>query len=80
MPANREQIEKLVAAVPNFRDRWEEFLRETEEEEVTPWFLGMGELAHYIVESYDQGFTSEFPNFFTTIETILQKPDLEMYP
>ena len=28
MPANREQIEQLVAAAPNFRNRWEGFLKD----------------------------------------------------
>ena len=32
MPANREQIEQLVAAAPNFRIRWEGFLKDWEGE------------------------------------------------
>jgi len=50
MPANREQIEQLVAAAPNFRNRWEG-------DEVPPWFVGMSELAHYVVESFAKGVT-----------------------
>src|SRR5207248_538797 len=65
MPANREQIEQLVAAAPHFRNRWEGFLKECEGEEVPPWFVGMSELAHYVVESYAKGVTVEFPNLFS---------------
>ena len=79
MPANREQIEQLVAAAPNFRNRWEGFLKECEEEEeVPPWFLGMSELAHYVVESFAKGVTVEFPNLFSTVEAFLQKSDPEI--
>ena len=78
MPANREQIEQLVAAAPNFRNRWEGFLEKWEGEEVPPWFVGVGELAHYVVESYAQGVTVEFPNFFSTVEVLLQNPDPEI--
>jgi hypothetical protein len=71
MPANREQIEQLVAAAPNFRNRWEGFLKESEGEEVPPWFIGMSELAHYVVENYAKGITVEFPNLFSTVEALL---------
>ncbi len=50
MPANREQIEQLISAAPDFRNRWEGFLKDREGEEVPPWFVGMSELAHYVVE------------------------------
>jgi hypothetical protein len=78
MPANREQIEQLVAAAPNFRNRWDGFLREWEGERVPPWFVGMSELAHYVVESYAQGVTVEFPNLFRTVEALLQNADPEL--
>ena len=78
MPAKREQIEHLVAAAPNFRNLWEGFLREWEGEEVPPWFVGISELAHYVVESYAQGVTVEFPNLFSTVEALLQNPDPEL--
>ena len=78
MPTNREQIERLVAAAPNFRNRWEGFLKESEGEEVPPWFIGMSELAHYVVESYAKGITVEFPNLFSTVEALLQNSDPEI--
>jgi hypothetical protein len=77
MPANRQQIEELVATVPNFRNRWEVFLRESKDEEEPLWFNGMGELAHYIVESYDHGVTVEFPNLFACIEAFLPNQDAD---
>jgi hypothetical protein len=78
MPANREQIEQLISAAPNFRNRWEGFLRDCEGEEVPPWFVGMSELAHYVVESYANGVTVELPNLFGTVEAILRNPDPEI--
>jgi len=79
MPANREQIEELVAAAPDFRNRWEGFLRKWEGEEAPPWFLGISELAHYVVENYAQGVTTEFPNLFSTVERLLQNADPELH-
>ena len=78
MPANREQVEQLVAAAPNFRNRWEAFLREWEGEALPPWFLGISELAHYVVESYAKGVTVEFSNLFSVVEVLLQNPDPEL--
>lgn len=78
MPADREQIERLVAATPNFRKRWETFLKESEGEDVPPWFIAMSELAHYVVDSYAKRMTIEFPNLFSTVETLLQNSDPEI--
>ena len=78
MPANREKIEQLVAAAPNFRNRWEGFLKGWEGDEVPPWFVGMSELAHYVVESFAKSVTVEFPNLFSTVEALLQKSDPEI--
>jgi hypothetical protein len=77
MLANREQIEHLVAAAPNFRTRWERFLKDSEDENVPPWFVGISELAHYLVESYAEGVTGELPRFFSTVETLLENADPE---
>ena len=38
----------------------------------------MSELAHYVVDSYAQGVTVEFPQLFRTIEELLQNPDPEL--
>jgi hypothetical protein len=78
MPANREQVEQLVAAAPNFRSRWEQFLKDFEGDEALPFFVGISELAHYVVNSYAQGVTVEFPQLFRTIEDLLQNPEPEL--
>jgi hypothetical protein len=78
MPANREQVEQLVAAVPNFRSRWEQFLKDFEGDETLPFFVGIGELAYCVVDSYAQGVTAEFPKLFRTVEDLLQNPDPEL--
>lgn len=79
MAVNRDQVERLVAAAPNFRSSWEGFLKKWEGDKSPPWFVGISELAHYVVESYAQGDTVEFPNLFDTVELLLQNPapDLE---
>ena len=38
----------------------------------------MGELAHYIVESYGRGTTEELPNLFATVESLLRKSEPEL--
>jgi hypothetical protein len=58
---NREQLERIVAAIPEFRTRWDSFLREWEKEAEPPWYIGMSELAHYAVACQSQGTTSDFP-------------------
>jgi hypothetical protein len=78
MPVNREDLERIVAAAPHFRERWEAFLQEWATEEAPPWYVGMSELAHYVVESYAQDAVTEFPSLFGTIETLLQEGDPEL--
>jgi len=77
MPTKREQIEQLVAAVPKFRNRWDGVLREWEGEDI-PWYAGFSELAHYVVESYSQAMTDEFPSLFCTVEALLQNGDSDL--
>ena len=77
---NRKQLERIVGAVPNFRSRWDSFLNEWEPEGEPPWYVGMSELAHYVVDSYSQGTISEFPILFSTIEDVLQDPDPDIEP
>jgi hypothetical protein len=38
----------------------------------------MSELAHYVVESYANGITVEFPNLFSAVEALLQNSDPEI--
>lgn len=78
MPVTRDQIDQLVGTVPNFQSRWEGFLKEWEGDEVPPWFVGISELAHYIVDSYSQDATIEFPSLFDTVEMLLQNPDPDL--
>ena len=73
MPVNRETFESIIAAVPDFRPQWEEFLREWEAEGA--WYVGMGELAHYVVETYEQGKTDRFNDLFAAIESAFDEND-----
>ena len=61
MPVSREDMERIIASVPGFRVRWEAFLKESEGEPSPPYYLAMGELAHYIVDDYARGSIEEFP-------------------
>ena len=58
--------------------QWQEFLKESEKETSPPWYLVMGELAHFLVENYAQGATAEFSDLFASVETLLHKPDPEL--
>jgi hypothetical protein len=78
MSVRREDVELIVASVPGFRTGWERFLKNWESETSPPYYLGMGELAHYIVGNYAQGITTELPDLFTTVEALLHKPDPEL--
>ena len=75
----RELVEKNVAQVPDFRPLWDSFLNEWKEEREPPWYIGMGELAHYIVEMYSSDRTADFPSLFSTIEALLEavEPEFE---
>jgi hypothetical protein len=78
MPVNREDVERIVAAVPSFRTTWERFIKESESEESPLWYVGMSELAHYVVDNYAQGTTTEFAALFATIEVLLHNHDPEL--
>ncbi len=78
MAAKQEDVEKIIATVPGFQAQWQEFLKEWEKETSPPWFLGMGELAHYLVENYAQRATAEFPELFASVEALLHNPDPEL--
>lgn len=75
---DREQLERIVTSVPKFRSRWDSFLSEWEPDGEPPWYIGMNQLAHYVVDCQSQNSTSELPNLFATIEDILQQPDPEI--
>ncbi len=38
----------------------------------------MGELAHYVVEAYEQGNTTQYQELFSAVEHVLQKGDREI--
>lgn len=75
---NRGQLERIIAAVPNFRARWDSFLKEWEPDGEPPWYVGMSELAHYVVDCHSQNLTSELPSLFSTIEDILREPEADV--
>jgi hypothetical protein len=45
MAARREAFETIIATVPNFQPRYQNFLADWQGED-TPWYLAMGKLAH----------------------------------
>ena len=73
----REGFEAIIATVPPFRPRYQKFLAEWQGQR-TPWYLVMGELAHYIVEMYEQESTAQYENLFSVIELVLQTADREL--
>lgn len=75
--ASRKAFETITAKVPDFQPRYERFLAEWQGED-TPWYLAMGELAHYIVELYEQGNTSQYQKLFSAVELVLQSGDAEI--
>jgi len=74
---SREAVETIIATVPDFEPRYQRFLAEWQGED-TPWYLAMGELAHYIVESYEQGTTAQYQKLFSAVEHVLQNGDGEI--
>lgn len=76
-PLTRERLQSLVSAVPGFRESWEKFLQRYENEP-PPWYLAIGELAHYVVTQYACDRTSEFADLFAAVEELLNTPDPEV--
>ena len=77
MSANREAVETIVATIPDFQPRYQKFLADWQGEE-TPWYLAMGELAHYVVECYEQDDTTQYQKLFSAVERVLQNGDSEV--
>lgn len=75
--ANREAFETIVATVPDFQPQYQRFLAGWQGED-TPWYLAMGELAHYIVECFEQGDTSRYQELFSAVERVLENGDREV--
>jgi hypothetical protein len=78
MPTIQEDIETIIATVPGFHPSWERFLKQYAGEKSPMWYTGMSELAHYVVESYARGTTTEFSNLSAAIERLLQIPDSDV--
>lgn len=65
-----EMLLELLETVPGFEPRWKAFRERHVEEDhgYLPAYSAMGELAHYLVDRYAEGATSEFPALFGRIE------------
>lgn len=74
----REQLDRIVNSVPGFSGQWAAFRSEWETEGELPLYVGMSELAHYVVESYSDGRTNELTNLFSTIEDVLQNVESDV--
>jgi len=71
MSASREAFETIIATVPDFQPKYQSFLADWQGE-ATPWYLAMGELAHYVVDAYEQDHTTQYSNLFPAVERVLQ--------
>jgi len=74
---NREAFEIIIATVPDFQPQYQKFLVDWQGED-TPWYLAMGELAHYVVECYDRGDTGRYQQLFSEVERVLRNGDCEV--
>ena len=77
MSASQEAFETIITTVPDFQPRYQRFLADWQGED-TPWYLAMGELAHYVVEAYEQGDTTQYQKLFSAVERVLQDGDSEV--
>ena len=70
----------FLKAAPDFRPRWEAFVRslENQEEVSMHTYTAMGELAQFIVESYEADQTAAFPDIFCIVEQYLETGDDEL--
>lgn len=75
--SSREAFETIISTVPDFQPRYQEFLADWQDEDI-PWYLAMAELAHYIVDSYEQGDTTQYQKLFSAIEGVLQNGDSQV--
>jgi hypothetical protein len=69
--------DKIVTAVPGFRARWISFLNEWAADGQLASYIGMSELAHYVVDAHSQGHSAELASLFCTVQEILQNPENE---
>jgi hypothetical protein len=71
-----EVMPLLIAACPGFQSAWEKHLDYWNGEQPGA-FIDAAEFARYLVESYEQNETSEFPAAFAAIEKVLNEGDQE---
>ncbi|SRR6266567_4506537 len=74
MITEKEVMPLLLAACPGFELAWQEHLAWWKGQECGS-YNDAAEFAHYLVESYERGETSEFPAAFATVERILNEGD-----
>lgn len=74
---SQEAFETILTAVPDFQPRYQRFLSDWQGED-TPWYLAMGELAHYVIETYEEGDTTHYQELFSAVERVLQNGDSEV--
>jgi hypothetical protein len=77
MSASQEAFETIIATVPDFQPKYQSFLADWQGED-TPWYLAMGELAHYAVEAYEKGDTTQYQKLFSAVERVLRNGDSEV--
>jgi hypothetical protein len=73
-----EKLQPMLAAVPGFASRWDKFVADWSDESSLPLYIAMGDLAHYVVERYESGTTSEFSGFFAQVEQLLNERDADV--
>ena len=71
-------MEELLSAAPGFAPRRATFVKQWQDEEFLPLYIGMAELGHYLVESYAAKTTQEFGPLFAAIERQLLAGDSEL--
>jgi hypothetical protein len=75
MSITRKQVMPLLMeAAPAFEESWRKHLEWWGDQERGD-FNDVAEFAHYLVQSYAAGRTSELPPVFSTVEQILQDGD-----
>jgi hypothetical protein len=77
MSSSVDKLKGILAAVPGFTDRWTAFMDAWSNEPPLPLYVGMSELAHYVVDRLERGETTEFPQLFAEVEHLMKSGDAE---
>jgi hypothetical protein len=70
--SKEEVIPLLLQAAPGFLPKWQEHL-DWWKGEPAGIFNDAGAFAHYLVDSFEQGDTSEFEEVFATLERLIRE-------